>query len=52
MRWRGRVVEATPESLAEGTAVLSREEALNGFLYTSAAFEKFVGDENDEWLTG
>ena len=47
MWWRGRVVEVMPESLAEGTDVLSREEALDVFLYMSAAFEKFVGDGND-----
>jgi hypothetical protein len=47
MWWRGRVAEVMPECLAEGTDVLSKEEALNVFLYMSAAFERHVGDGND-----
>ena len=47
MWWRSRVVEAMPKFLAEGTDAMSEEEALNVFLYMSAAFEKFVGSGSD-----
>ena len=47
MWWRGRVVKAMLESLAEGTDMLSKEEALDVFMHMGAAFENFVGGGKD-----
>jgi len=43
----GRVEEVMPGSLAEGADVLSRKEALEVFVYLSAAFQRFNGVDAD-----